>query len=128
MRGTIALAVAAGIALWTLGGSAAGTGREWPAYSGDKGSTKYSPLDQVNRNTIKSLRPAWRQSSVPDELKTLFPDAQGSINWQNTPIMAGGLLYMSSAVGTVVALDPATGKVVWYDVPPHAEGKPPARA
>ena len=39
--------------------------------------------------------------------------------------MAGGLLYMSSAVGTVVALDPATGKVVWFDVPPHEEGKPP---
>ena len=118
----------AAVALWTVAGSAADKNREWPAYSGDKGSTKYSALDQINRNTIKSLKIAWRQSSVPDELKTLFPDAQGSTNWQNTPIMAGGLLYMSSAVGTVVALDPATGKVVWYDVPPHEDGKPPARA
>ena len=37
--------------------------------------------------------------------------------------MVDGLLYMSSGVGTVVALDPATGKVVWFDVPPHDDGK-----
>src|SRR4051794_30631652 len=128
MRGRIALALPLGIALWTVAGSAADKNREWPAYSGDKGSTKYSALDQINSNTIKGLKIAWRQSSVPDELKTLFPDAQGATNWQNTPIMAGGLLYMSSAVGTVVALDPATGTVVWYDIPPHEEGKAPARA
>jgi quinoprotein glucose dehydrogenase len=127
MRGRIALVLAAGVALWTVAGSAADKSSEWPAYSGDKGSTKYSALDQINRATIKGLKIAWRQSSVPDELKTLFPDAQGSTNWQNTPT-AGGLLYMSSAVGTVVALDPSTGKVVWFDVPPHEEGKPPARA
>ena len=122
------LALAAAVAVWTVAGSAADKNHEWPAYSGDKGSTKYSSLDQINRNTIKSLKIAWTQSSVPAELKALFPDAQGSANWQNTPIMAGGLLYMSSAVGTVVALDPATGKVVWFDVPSHEEGKPPARA
>ena len=42
MRGRIALALALGIALWTAAGSAADKNREWPAYSGDKGSTKYS--------------------------------------------------------------------------------------
>jgi glucose dehydrogenase len=118
------LVLAAAIAAWTVAGSAADKKGDWPVYSGDKGSTKYSPLDQINRTTIKSLRIAWQQSSVPDELKALFPDAQGSQNWQNTPIMADGLLYMSSAVGAIVALDPATGKVVWFDTPP---GTPPAR-
>ena len=124
MRGSIALAVAAGVAVWTLAGSAADKNREWPAYSGDTASTKYSSLDQINKSTVKSLRVAWRQSSVPDELKAIFAGAQGSPNWQNTPIMAGGLLYMSSAVGTIVALDPATGKVVWFDAP---SGNPPTR-
>jgi quinoprotein glucose dehydrogenase len=121
------LAMAVAVAAWTIAGSAADKSREWPAYSGDKASTKYSPLDQINRTTVKSLHVAWRQSSVPDEVKAIFPDAQGSTNWQATPIMAGGLLYFSSSVGTVVALDPATGKVVWTDVPPHEAGKPPAR-
>ena len=39
--------------------------------------------------------------------------------------MVDGLLYMSSGVGNIVALDAATGKVVWFDVPPHDEGKAP---
>ncbi|HTH07662.1 MAG TPA: PQQ-binding-like beta-propeller repeat protein, partial [Ilumatobacteraceae bacterium] len=37
--------------------------------------------------------------------------------------MIDGLLYMSSVVGAVVALDPTTGKTVWYDhLPPRADG------
>jgi quinoprotein glucose dehydrogenase len=124
----LGLTVAAAVAVRTVAGSAADKNRDWPAYSGDKASTKYSSLDQIDKSSIKNLHIAWRQSAVPDELKTLFPGVQGPTNWQNTPIMAGGLLYMSSGVGTVVALDPATGKVVWFDAPAHEEGKPPARA
>ena len=37
-------------------GGAADKSRDWPAYGGDKGSTKYSPLDQINKDTIKNLR------------------------------------------------------------------------
>ncbi len=125
------LAVTVAVAVWTVAGRAADSNvksRDWPAYSGDKASTKYSSLDQINKNTIKNLHIVWRQSGVPAELQQIFPNAQGPTNWENTPIMAGGLLYMSSGVGTVVALDPADGKVVWFDVPPHEEGKPPARA
>ena len=99
----------------------------WPAYSGDKASTKYSPLDQINKDTVGKLSIAWRQSGVPAELKATWPDASAPANWQNTPIMVDGLLYMSSGVGNVVALDAATGRVLWFDVPPHDEGKAPPR-
>jgi quinoprotein glucose dehydrogenase len=127
----LGLVAAFAIAGWTLGGRAAGKdskNHDWPAYSGDKASTKYSPLDQINNDTVKNVRIAWRQSAVPAELKAMFPDAQGPTNWQNTPIMVDGLLYMSSGVGVIVALDAVSGKVVWFDSPPHEEGKPPARA
>ena len=43
----------------------------WPAYSGDKASTKYSPLDQINKDTVGKVQIAWRQSGVPAELKTM---------------------------------------------------------
>jgi quinoprotein glucose dehydrogenase len=99
----------------------------WPAYSGDNASTKYSPLDQINKDTVGKLSIAWRQSAVPSELKAVWSDATGPTNWQNTPIMVDGLLYMSSGVGSVVALDAASGKVVWYDVPPHDAGRTPPR-
>ena len=125
---------------WSLGiglaaivvATAVGAGKDdknhnWPAYSGDKGSTKYSSPDQINSSTAKNVRVAWTQSAIPDELKAAYPGTMGPTNWQNTPIMVDGLLYMSSGVGTVVALDAATGKVVWFDVPPHDAGKPAPR-
>ena len=120
-----AFVIAVGAAL-TLNGKDQKS-HDWPAYSADKGSTKYSPLDQINKDTVGKLQIAWRQAGVPAELKAIWPDANAPTNWQNTPIMVDGLLYMHSGVGAVVALDASTGKVVWYDVPPHDEGKPPAR-
>ena len=33
---------------------------EWPHWGGDLGNTKYSPLDQINRDNVKNLRIAWR--------------------------------------------------------------------
>jgi len=98
---------------------------DWPAYGADKAGTKYSPLDQINRDTIGSLQIAWRRSGAPEELLEDFPEAVGPRNYQHTPLMIEGLLYMSSAVGAVVALDPTTGQTVWYDhLPPRPDGRP----
>ena len=54
--------VALAVAIATMAGRAADKNRDWPAYAGDKGSTKYSPLDQINKDTIKNLKIAWRRS------------------------------------------------------------------
>lgn len=121
--------VIAGIAtaVWTASGQT-GKNVDWPAYSGDTGSTKYSAVDQVNRDTVSKLQIAWHQSGVPAELKAIWgASATASTNWQHTPIMVDGLLYMHSGVGSVVALDPTSGKVVWFDEPAHEPGQPPAR-
>jgi quinoprotein glucose dehydrogenase len=123
----LGVAIAAAAAVTAIGAREDEKVHNWPAYSGDKASTKYSPLDQINKDTVGTLQIAWRQSGVPAELKAIWPEATGPTNWQNTPLMVDGLLYMSSGVGTVVALDAATGKVVWFDVPPHDEGKPAPR-
>jgi quinoprotein glucose dehydrogenase len=119
------LAIAAGAVLAVAGKDE--KSHDWPAYSSDKASTKYSSLEQINKDTVGKLQIAWRVSGVPAELKAIWPDANAPGNWQNTPIMVDGLVYMSSGVGTVVALDPATGKVVWFDIPPHEDGKPAPR-
>ena len=36
------------------------SGGEWRHYGGDLGSTKYSPLDQINRDNVGDLQVAWR--------------------------------------------------------------------
>ena len=117
------------LAAWTVVGGAADGDRDWPAYGGDKGGTKYSPLDQINKDTVKNLQIAWRRSGLPEELRPTFPDAQAAANYQHTPLVVDGIMYMSSAVGAVVALDPTTGKTIWFDsLPPRPDGQGPARA
>jgi quinoprotein glucose dehydrogenase len=133
MRGRIlslgtVVACAAGIAT-VVGGAQGARNVDWPAYAGDKASTKYSALDQIDASNIKSLQIAWRRSGIPEELRAQFPDGAAPANYQHTPLMVDGLLYMSSGVGIVVALDPATGKTVWHDtLPPRVDGQAPARA
>jgi quinoprotein glucose dehydrogenase len=80
---------------------------EWRYYGGDSGSTKYSPLDQINQANVKDLRIAWRWKT--DNLGPL-PD----FNYQATPIMIGGVLYTTAGRRRdVAALDAATGETLW---------------
>ena len=100
--------------------SVASPSGEWRAYGASTASTKYAPLDQIDRTNVMDLRLAWRQSAIPDELRGGRGPADLPLptNFQNTPLMAGGLLYMSTGFGTVAALDPATGRVVWHEQTP----------
>src|SRR5207253_2650982 len=82
----------------------------------DAGAKKYSPLNQINKDTVKDLRIVWRQSATPQEMRQ-GPDAPVPYAYTHTPLMAGGLLYMSTGYGTVAALNAATGKLVWFDPP-----------
>ena len=40
---------------------------QWPAYGGDVGSTRYAPLDQINRDNFNDLKVVWTWDS-PDAL------------------------------------------------------------
>jgi quinoprotein glucose dehydrogenase len=117
-RWLVCLALAA-IAAGTASIRSAGPVGEWRSWAADIASTRYSALDQINAGTIANLKIAWRQSAIPDPLKegraNVFP-APG--NYQHTPLMVGGLVYMSTGLGVVAALDPATGAVVWFDRSP----------
>jgi quinoprotein glucose dehydrogenase len=92
---------------------------EWRHYAATAGSSKYSPLDQINAATVKNLRIAWRQSAVPLEMRKGRSAVPLPVNWQVTPIMADGLLYTSTGDSGVAALDPTTGRVVWFYLPPN---------
>ncbi len=97
--------------------------QEWPFYGGDPGSSKYSPLDQINRGNVKQLQIAWEWKPGEkrmEEYKT-FPGM-----FEATPIMAGGSLYLSTPYNRVVALDPDTGRERWaFDPRAYADGQVP---
>ena len=46
------------------------------------------------------------------------PGTQAPRAYQHTPLKVGDLLYMSTSLGTVAALNPTSGEVVWFDPPP----------
>jgi glucose dehydrogenase len=85
---------------------------EWRYYSGDNGSTKYSPIDQITKSNVGSLKIAWRRPQIDP---SLLKGATVRIfnNFRSTPIMAGGVMYASNAVGLAEAFDPETGKTLW---------------
>jgi quinoprotein glucose dehydrogenase len=80
---------------------------EWRVNGGDTGSTRYSPLDQINAANVKALQVVWRWKA-----QNMGPTPQGA--WEVTPLMAGGKLFFTAGTGrTVVAADALTGETLW---------------
>src|SRR5512132_3575358 len=83
-------------------GQAGATNGEWPHWGADSGATKYSPLDQINRDNVKNLRIAWRWKA-----ENFGPRPQ--TNMEATPLMVGGVLYTTAGIRpNVVAIDGVT--------------------
>ncbi len=90
-----------------VSGQAGSTSGEWPHWGADLGSSKYSALDQINRDNVKNLRVAWRWKS-----ENFGPRPQN--NMEATPLMVGGVLYTTAGFRpNVVAIDAATGETLW---------------
>ena len=88
---------------------------EWPAYGGDNRAAKYSALDQINQTNVNKLRIAWRWESPDGAILKQQTGLQPG-EFQATPIMIGGVLYTSTAMSQVAAINAATGKTLWvYD-------------
>jgi quinoprotein glucose dehydrogenase len=130
-RRTLALlpqGLAAGLAVCAVVGTLAQSGAapgEWRYYGGDNGGMKYSPLDQIDRGNVARLRVAWRRPQVSPEFVAANPKLRLSNNYRSTPLMIGGLLYATNAVGLVDAFDPATGRTVWSQRPTEEESGNP---
>jgi quinoprotein glucose dehydrogenase len=95
---------------------------EWRFYGGNSGGDKYSPLDQINAQNVKDLKVVWRQKAAPAEA-LLGNDPPKAGNYQLTPLMVDGLLYIRTETGPVAALEPTTGKVVWVDKKAEGVGR-----
>jgi quinoprotein glucose dehydrogenase len=97
---------------------------EWRFYGGDPGSTKYSPLDQINKANVKNLQLAWSWDS-PDLPLQKQNRMLASLGYSATPIMVGGVLYTSTSLSQVAAIDAATGKTIWvHDPESYKAGRP----
>jgi quinoprotein glucose dehydrogenase len=93
---------------------------EWPAYGHDYGETRYSPLAQITPSNVSSLKPAWIFHMKPpgEPEPPPGPRRGGFLPSEDTPLVVGGAMYVSTPYGRVVALDSETGTERWaYQVP-----------
>ena len=101
------LALAASLLTPLTAQQGAPPGGEWPFWGGDAGSTRYSPLDQINQSNVRNLRIAWRWKA-----QNFGP--RNEFNWEVTPIMVGGVLYFTAGSRRdAIAVDAATGETLW---------------
>jgi quinoprotein glucose dehydrogenase len=87
---------------------------DWPVYGGTPENSRYSTLAQINRENVKQLQVAWSFDS----------GETGGL--QTSPIIVAGVLYAYTPSQKVIALNAATGALLWkFD--PAAQGWQPAR-
>jgi quinoprotein glucose dehydrogenase len=82
-------------------GPDAGKTVDWPIYGGESANDHYSPLSQINRTNVSKLRVAW----------TFDTHETGGL--QTSPLIIGHVLYGVTPTEKVVALDAASGKLLW---------------
>ncbi len=94
-------------------GIVAADGTDWPYYGSDAASTKFAPITQIDRGNLEDLRMVWRWRmpdheiiEANDGIKSRFPN-------EVTPIVVDGVLYSSTPLNIVVALDAETGEELW---------------
>src|SRR5262245_20830061 len=100
-----------------IGSAQAPARGEWRFYSSDNRSTKYSPLDQINKDNVAKLRVVWRHPQADPAVLASNPDLRLSNRYMATPIMVGGVLYVTNGLGLAEAIDPASGKTLWTQKP-----------
>ena len=64
---------------------------EWRSFAGDLGSTKYSPLDQIDADNVESLQIAWRRPIVDIRYREMDPNLRYSNVSSAAPLIVDGV-------------------------------------
>jgi alcohol dehydrogenase (cytochrome c) len=82
---------------------------DWTSYNGQAGGSRYSPLTQISKGNASKLTAKWI-FSLPNTAPL-----------QVTPVVAGGVMYVTSA-NECYALDAGTGRQIWRYQRPRTKG------
>jgi quinoprotein glucose dehydrogenase len=108
-RPLIAALIAASITL--AADAQRGASSEWRFYGGDAGSTKYSALNQIRAGNAGRLRVAWQWTSPDNQIAKANQVQPG--NYEDTPLLANGVMYTFTGLGVIAAINPGTGATIW---------------
>jgi quinohemoprotein ethanol dehydrogenase len=91
--------------------SAEAAGREWLTYGGNFFNQRYSSLNQINTSNVSQLKGAWTFHTGA------FSDAT---SFESSPIVSGGVMYLTGPQAQVYALDARSGAQLWSYVPDYS--------
>src|SRR5580765_1716453 len=81
---------------------------DWRFFGSDAGATRYSPANQITSGNVRDLQVAWRWSA-----RNFGPRPATSM--EVSPLVVDGVMYTTAGVTRdVVALDAATGQLLWH--------------
>jgi alcohol dehydrogenase (cytochrome c) len=81
----------------------------WLTYYGAYNGQRYSPLDQINTENVKSIGPAW----IFQAGTTGMIAGASTYSFEAAPIVVNGIMFLSGWDGWVWALDARTGQEIW---------------
>src|SRR5262245_29647283 len=91
--------------------SAASNNAEWVTHARTYDEQRFSPLKQINQDSVKDLKLAW------------FFDLDTDRGQESTPLVIDGTMYFTSAWSKAYAVDARTGKEKWRFDPQIAGAK-----
>jgi PQQ-dependent dehydrogenase (methanol/ethanol family) len=86
--------------------AASGASVDWPLFGNTSDNTRFSTLSQVNASNVSKLGVAWTMT-----------EGTNLTTWETMPVVVGGVMYFTTNVDQVLAVDAATGKLLWKFTP-----------
>jgi quinoprotein glucose dehydrogenase len=108
---------------------------DWASYGYNVAATRYSPLTQITPANVSKLAPAWRYRMNPETAVAApappaanpapgappGPPPGARVASQTTPLAINGVVYISTPLGKVAAIDGDTGKEIWSIQLPNSD-------
>ena len=87
--------------------------QNWLTYSGDYASLLHSALKQIDPNNVKNLEQKW-----------VFQADTSLQNFEATPLVVDGIMYLTEAPNHIYAVDAKTGRSFWdYQYNPSKDAR-----
>ncbi|MGH9518581.1 MAG: PQQ-binding-like beta-propeller repeat protein, partial [Terriglobales bacterium] len=107
MRIILAVALSAGALVAQTAG--------WPAYGGTVAGTRFSTARQITPANVNRLQPVWTYHTgvfqgLPPQI---FDAIKSKAAFESTPILHASVLYLTTPLDQVIALDAASGRERW---------------
>src|SRR6185437_13565942 len=86
--------------------AASGPNVDWASFGNTANNNHYSSLTQINSANVNQLGVAWTAQEGP-----------GLLGWETDPLVVKGVMYFTTQLDQVRAVDATTGKLLWQYTP-----------